>query len=81
MNDIFKARTEAVASTLKFILALWLGRIKEATKKKPVTIDGTFIYVSSNATVNQLFKQIDNPNPTHSRIYGILKINNYVGIL
>jgi len=44
--------------------------------QKHVPIDGIFIYVSSNATVNQLFKQIDNSNTTRSQIYVILKINH-----
>lgn len=75
MNDVFRARTEAAASTLKLYFSTLAWKNK-GSYKKPVTIDGIFTYVSSKATINQLFKKIDNPNPIRSRIYVILKINH-----
>lgn len=75
MNDVYRARTEAAASTLKLYISPLAWKNK-GSYKKPVTIDGVYIYVSSKAIVNQLFKQIDGPNPTRSRIYIILKINH-----
>jgi hypothetical protein len=74
INAVFRAWTEAAVSTLKLYIST-LPRRTEESYIKSVTIVGTIIYVLSNVTVYQIFKQIDSPNSACPRIYYILKSN------
>jgi hypothetical protein len=80
MNYVFRGRTKAAASTSKLYFSTLAWKNK-GRYKKPVTIDGIFTYVSSKATVNQLFKQIDNPNPTRSQIICVILNINHISTI